>query len=501
MNIQSKQIDRFIAARVRLNAVNVSGGSYDVTTLLNALLTTASDEGTAVPNTPSPNRETEGVISTAPLNVCLLYDAVTHFPIAAPDGDEVYGRITHLAGVYTITFYEIYNVTGLETPYSFAAPINIDIEIPYRFSFHNLPNDFFISTKSVSTGDDPVASIVNGDNGLTKVGNKLYLGGGLLQNTQINPGIYGISIGASAPDGSAYFDVQGTSKGVLIPRLTKAQQDAVISPALGLHVFSNESSDYGDKVWNGHQWQNIAGTPIIQEHFIGGATGDVVTFTSSTGSGGGVGISTNQDQPNWNGVGVHVRVGLLSLTTNANSNSRASNAIRSGGFNRWRFNNPTAQWALETEVAYSGGQINFVNDPVLDAVGFLSDFTVTNPVTGFYFRRPRTGETNFLKYVIRQASVETIFDTAILYDSANDKFVKVGFFCNGVDMVLKATDDTTFWTTTITNFTATYPTVIGLAFGYYLARNGLPIAGAPRGMHVDVLRLWFSNVQPFKLYK
>ena len=47
----------------------------------------------------------------------------------------------------------------------------------------------------------------------------------------------GINTDNGAPDPSAMLDVKSTSKGVLLPRITKAQRDAIANPTNGLMVF------------------------------------------------------------------------------------------------------------------------------------------------------------------------------------------------------------------------------------------------------------------------
>lgn len=47
-------------------------------------------------------------------------------------------------------------------------------------------------------------------------------------------------IGGSTPDPSAMLDVQGTEKGVLIPRLTTSQRNAITSPATGLLIINTD---------------------------------------------------------------------------------------------------------------------------------------------------------------------------------------------------------------------------------------------------------------------
>ncbi|HEY6503350.1 MAG TPA: hypothetical protein VIZ28_05190 [Chitinophagaceae bacterium] len=48
-----------------------------------------------------------------------------------------------------------------------------------------------------------------------------------------------VGIGTATPNASAAVDIQNTSKGILIPRMTTAQRNAIASPATGLLVFDN----------------------------------------------------------------------------------------------------------------------------------------------------------------------------------------------------------------------------------------------------------------------
>ena len=58
-----------------------------------------------------------------------------------------------------------------------------------------------------------------------------------------------------AADASAMLDVKSTSAGVLIPRMTSAERDAISSPATGLLVYvSNDNSFY---FYSGSSWVRI----------------------------------------------------------------------------------------------------------------------------------------------------------------------------------------------------------------------------------------------------
>ncbi len=52
-----------------------------------------------------------------------------------------------------------------------------------------------------------------------------------------------VGIGTITPDSSAVLDLYSTTRGFLMPRLTTAQRDAIISPATGLMIYNESTSD------------------------------------------------------------------------------------------------------------------------------------------------------------------------------------------------------------------------------------------------------------------
>jgi hypothetical protein len=73
----------------------------------------------------------------------------------------------------------------------------------------------------------------------------------------------GISTDNSIPDASSILDIKSTQKGVLIPRMTTAERDAIVNPATGLMVFLTDDSEFfyydGDGwVLVGWEWNHIA---------------------------------------------------------------------------------------------------------------------------------------------------------------------------------------------------------------------------------------------------
>lgn len=75
------------------------------------------------------------------------------------------------------------------------------------------------------------------------------------QNTY--PASGAVGIGTLSPNASSLLDITSTSKGVLIPRMTKTQRDAIASPATGLLIYQTNSSP-GFYYYTGAQWTPIA---------------------------------------------------------------------------------------------------------------------------------------------------------------------------------------------------------------------------------------------------
>jgi len=65
-----------------------------------------------------------------------------------------------------------------------------------------------------------------------------------------------IGIGVNSPDPSAMLHVQDTSRGLLIPRMTAFQKNAISSPAEGLLIYQTDSSK-GFRYFTSGQWKNM----------------------------------------------------------------------------------------------------------------------------------------------------------------------------------------------------------------------------------------------------
>ena len=79
-----------------------------------------------------------------------------------------------------------------------------------------------------------------------------------------------VGINTSNPDNSAILDIESNEKGVLFPRLTTAERDAIINPANGLIIFNTDVDQFQYNI-------NTTGTPVWE------AVSATATSTASLG--------------------------------------------------------------------------------------------------------------------------------------------------------------------------------------------------------------------------
>jgi len=117
-------------------------------------------------------------------------------------------------------------------------------------------------------------------------------------------GIAGISkaqvaIGTSTPDASAKFQIDATDKGVLLPRLSQAQMNAIATPATGLMLYCTDCAPVGYRNYNGTSWVPMVPVPTLNEQ-----TGIVLTATTTAPSTG----TRYTDQILWEECGNKVKL-------------------------------------------------------------------------------------------------------------------------------------------------------------------------------------------------
>jgi hypothetical protein len=70
-----------------------------------------------------------------------------------------------------------------------------------------------------------------------------------VQNTYFAANNGRVGIGTASPNASAILDVASTTQGLLLPRMTSTQRDAISSPAAGLLIYNTTTTKV--EVYNG----------------------------------------------------------------------------------------------------------------------------------------------------------------------------------------------------------------------------------------------------------
>jgi hypothetical protein len=122
-----------------------------------------------------------------------------------------------------------------------------------------------------------------------------------IQAQNIFPSTGAAGIGTTSPDASSILDMVSTSKGMLVPRMTKNQRDAIATPATGLLIYVTNGIP-GFYYYNGTAWTTVtpkagwlltgnAGTnPAI--NFIGTADAQPLVFKVNSQKAGYLGTNS-----------------------------------------------------------------------------------------------------------------------------------------------------------------------------------------------------------------
>jgi hypothetical protein len=100
-----------------------------------------------------------------------------------------------------------------------------------------------------------------------------------------------VGINTETPDASAALDITSTTGGLLVPRMTNAQRQAISNPAAGLLVFATDFDGGRFMFYDGTKWGTLSFTKTIPDApIIGTATNGnaqaTVSFTAPSSDGG-----------------------------------------------------------------------------------------------------------------------------------------------------------------------------------------------------------------------
>jgi hypothetical protein len=134
---------------------------------------------------------------------------------------------------------------------------NDDVTLHVKNSFTGKNSNVKINSGNAGDGtiqfaeDNIIQSILRYDGGL----DLLYINNGALgadKHMVIN-GDGGIGINNDSPDASSILDIESTSKGILIPRMTTTERNNIATPATGLQVYDTDTKSFW--YYDGTSWK------------------------------------------------------------------------------------------------------------------------------------------------------------------------------------------------------------------------------------------------------
>lgn len=186
-----------------------------------------------------------------------------------------------------------------------------------------------------------------------------------------------VGVGTTTPDASSALDITSTTKGLLIPRMTETQRDAISSPATGLMIYQTDGT-VGFYYYNGSSWVEVAATSkTYSVNTFYAELGGYVIEVNSDGTHGLVVAMQDQGTSKW-----YEANDLLSNASNHDTNGAK--------FKDWRL--PTKRELNLMYVVYNNG-----NGASLNANYYWSstEFDGNNAWTQYF---SNGGQGNTIKY-------------------------------------------------------------------------------------------------------
>jgi hypothetical protein len=182
-----------------------------------------------------------------------------------------------------------------------------------------------------------------------------------------------LGLGTASPNASAKLDVNSTTQGMLVPRMTALQRSAIANPATGLFVYQIDGVT-GFYLYNGSIWTNLSGAVGAQ------------------GSQGPQGVQGPQGPAGVDGIGVPAggTTGQLLTKVNAtdyNSNWVTATATASGAKMVWEATASIPQtFAVGFSFNFDVGCVRFDNDIIgpTNNSNILNDSIFVVGETGLY---------------------------------------------------------------------------------------------------------------------
>jgi|GEM_PF-3530772 len=180
-----------------------------------------------------------------------------------------------------------------------------------------------------------------------------------------------IGIGTAAPDASALLDITSTTGGILPPRLTTVQKNAISSPAAGLTLYDSTLNKLN--VYNGSAWKNVGSTEIGGE-VTNGVLGSILFI--------GDGTILGQDNANFN---YSTSTGRLGIGTTSPFASLSIAGTAGGITNLFALSTSTSLFSTTTALTINqNGDVSLLNGTnlTLSALGTAAGAFLAADSTG-----------------------------------------------------------------------------------------------------------------------
>ncbi|GAL90841.1 hypothetical protein [Jejuia pallidilutea] len=193
----------------------------------------------------------------------------------------------------------------------------------------------------------------------------LLLGSNILLYAQVG-------IGTTNPDNSSILDVESTNKGVLVPRLTTAQRNAIVNPATSLLIFNTSTQQFE---FNSNTPAAPLWTPLNTNATVSADANNIIS--SGTDNGAFLASTTYIGKFIITGTGSQTISGLpfqpssIKFSAHANVETYNINADNGVGNNNSSFQNAFGSMqgyatnyggTIHQQVIYIGGSGNSIND-------------------------------------------------------------------------------------------------------------------------------------------
>ncbi|MBP9879676.1 MAG: hypothetical protein WBP31_05725 [Chitinophagales bacterium] len=231
-------------------------------------------------------------------------------------------------------------------------------------------------------------------------------------------------LGTTTPTASALLDMTSTSQGLLAPRMTKAQRDAIASPATGLLIFQTNSTP-GFYYYTGTSWNAIStkGANTSLSNLAAGGTAINVGLTPATNNTIDLGSVTN----NWNEVYVN-SIKFMDGTTQSTATVGGGGGVGGSGTTNYLPKFTAASTVGNSSIHDNSGYVGINTTAMIGSANFVAKSNNVTSYGGMYIDMAGTsGRKPFYGYAVGGlAKAWTYYDEATsqfrLYNGG-DQFV------------------------------------------------------------------------------